>query len=96
MPDHDSQGRKSVRLFWYMTEVLDIAASARADKLRERLKAAGIAWEESTSRSDCEAIKADPDSPGEWTVSLESRSSRTIFVSEADGAQARAILAELP
>jgi hypothetical protein len=71
--------------------------SELADRLRARLKAEGLAYEDEASGDwrDCESIVSDPESSGGWTVELDACCPWILSVLDAHAERARQILAEL-
>lgn len=66
---------------------------ATANRAKERLTAAGIAWRERYTSRDCERVAADPTSPGGWCLELGCVTSLVIEVEEADLEAAKLVIA---
>ncbi len=67
---------------------------ATANRVKERLTAAGIAWKEHYTSRDCERMVADPTSSGGWSLEFGSVSSLVIEVAETDVQRANQVMAE--
>ena len=67
---------------------------ATANRAKERLTAAGIAWKERYTSRDCERMVADPESPGGWCLDFGSVTSLVIEVPEADAQRAKQVMSE--